>query len=195
LNEDFEEDYPGMLQKEYEFYKKKYDLKPIAGSTFFLRMRPGNFPTIRLAQLAMLVQESAHLFSKIKEAHSVNEIKKWFDVTANDYWHYHYRFNETSPYKPKKLGTAMINNLVINTISPMLFAYGNYHVEEKYKQKALRWLEETAAENNSITKDFLQLKIENKNAFDSQALIELKNEYCNKKRCLDCAIGNAILKD
>jgi hypothetical protein len=88
----------------------------------------------------------------------------------------------------------MIDNIIINTIIPMLFAYGSYHKEEKYKQKALRWLEETSPEINSITKGFQQLKTENKSAFDSQALIELKNEYCNKKRCLDCAVGNAILK-
>jgi hypothetical protein len=157
-------------------------------------MRPGNFPTIRLAQLAMLIQGSAHLFSKIKEAGSVKLVRKWFDVVANDYWHYHYRFEEPSAFKKKKLGDAMIDNIIINTICPVLFAYGNYHDENKYKEKALKWLEETAAESNSITKGFLQLGIENKNAFDSQALIELKNEYCNKKRCLDCAVGNAILK-
>ncbi len=188
------EDYPKMLQKEYEFYRNKYGLKPNNNTVFFLRMRPGNFPTIRLAQLAMLVHESAHLFSKIKEATSVADVKKWFDVTGNDYWHYHYRFDETSAFKKKKLGAAMIDNIIINTIVPMLFAYGNYHDEEKYKQKALKWLEETSAEINSITKGFQELKIENKNAFDSQALIELKNEYCNKKRCLDCSVGNYLLK-
>jgi hypothetical protein len=88
----------------------------------------------------------------------------------------------------------MTDSIIINTITPMLFAYGHYHNEEKYKQKALRWLEETPAENNSITKGFRQLNIDNKNAFDSQALIELKNEYCDKKRCLDCSVGNSILK-
>ncbi|HEV8285980.1 MAG TPA: DUF2851 family protein [Chitinophagaceae bacterium] len=194
LNKNFKEDYPNMLTKEYQFYKNKYKLKPCNNPVFFLRMRPGNFPTIRLAQLAMLVHDSAHLFSKIKEAVSVNEIKKWFDVTANDYWHYHYSFSEVSSFKKKRLGTVMIENIIINTIAPVLFAYGNYHDDEKYKQKALQWLEETSAESNSITKNFQQLKIENKNAFDSQALIELKNEYCTKKRCLDCAVGNAILK-
>jgi hypothetical protein len=194
LRGDFQDAYPGMLKKEYEFYKKKYELRSICNMPFFLRMRPGNFPTIRLAQLAGLVHESAHLFSKIKDAVSVREVKKWFDVTANDYWHYHYRFNETSPFRKKKLGAFMIDSIIINTIAPMLFAYGIYHGEEKYKQKALQWLEETSAENNSITKKFQRLKIENKNAFDSQALIELKNEYCSSKRCLDCAVGNAILK-
>lgn len=195
LNKDFEEDYPGMLKKEYDFYKKKYNLKSISSNAFFLRMRPGNFPTIRLAQLAMLVVESAHLFSKIKEAISLADVKKWFDITANDYWHYHYSFDEPSSFKKKRLGATMINNIIINTIAPIVFAYGNYHNEEKYKEKALQWLEEPAAENNSITKKFEQLNIENINAFDSQALIELKNEYCNKKKCLECSVGNSILKN
>ena len=156
-------------------------------------MRPGNFPTIRLAQLAMLVFDSAHLFSKIKEAVSVNEIKKWFGVTANDYWHYHYRFDEPSSFRKKKLGASMTDNIVINTIG-QCFSLMVITIMKKYKQKALRWLEETSAENNSITKGFRQLNIDNKNAFDSQALIELKNEYCDKKRCLDCSVGNSILK-
>ena len=194
LNKNFSEDYPKMLKKEYEFYKCKYDLKPITNAVFFLRMRPGNFPTIRLAQLAMLVFGSAHLFSKVKETTSVNEIKRWFDITANDYWHYHYRFDDSSPFRRKKLGASMTDNVMINTIVPMLFAYGNYHGEEGYKQKAVRWLEEISAENNTISKGFQKLGIENKNAFDSQALLELKNEYCDKRRCLDCSIGNSILK-
>jgi Protein of unknown function (DUF2851) len=194
LDEKFEEDYPKLLQKEYKFLQDKYKIKPIRLPLHFLRMRPGNFPTIRLAQLTILVHESAHLFSKIKETDSVKDIKKWMDATANDYWHYHYRFDESSSFKKKKLGTAMIDNIIINTVCPVLFAYGNYHNENKYKDKALQWLEETAGENNLITKGFQQLNIENRNAFDSQALIELKNEYCNKKRCLDCGVGNAILK-
>ena len=190
----FKEDYPQLLQKEYKFQQSKGKIKPVEIPIMFLRMRPGNFPTIRLAQLAMLVHGSAHLFSKIKEAGSVKEVKKWFDVTANDYWHYHYRFDETSSFKKKTLGVTMIDNIIINTVCPVLFAYGNYHDENKYKDKALKWLEEIAAEKNSITLGFQKLLIENKNAYDSQALIELKNEYCVKKRCLDCSVGNAILK-
>jgi len=191
----FTEDYPKLLQKEYSFLQNKYNLKPIHVPVHFLRMRPGNFPTIRLAQLAMLVHTSAHLFSKIKEENSVTEITKWFDVTANDYWHYHYRFDEASSFKKKKLGGTMIDNIIINTICPVLFAYGNYHDENKYKDKALKWMEQTTAESNSITKGFVKLNIENKNAYDSQALIELKNEYCNKKRCLECGAGNYLLKN
>ena len=192
---DFSEDYPQMLQKEFIFLQQKYNLRPVNMPVHFLRMRPGNFPTIRLAQLAMLVHHSAHLFSKIKEAESIKEINNWFDITANDYWHYHYRFDELSAYKKKKLGSTMIDNIIINTVCPLLFAYGNYHNEQRYKDKAMQWLEQTGAETNSITKGFLQAGIENKTAFDSQALIELKNEYCNKKRCLECGVGNVLLKD
>jgi len=190
----FTDEYPKLLQREYKFLKEKYKLKPIHQPVHFLRMRPGNFPTIRLAQLAMLITGSAHLFSKIKETVSVKDVVKWFDVTANDYWHYHYKFDETSAFKKKNLGAAMVDNIIINTVAPVLFAYGTYHDENKYKEKAMKWLEKTAAESNNITKGFQKLGIENKSAFDSQALIELKNEYCSKKRCLDCGVGNAILK-
>lgn len=194
LQENFTEDYPVMLQKEYAFYKNKYGLQPINNPVFSLRMRPGNFPAVRLAQLAMLVHHSVHLFVEIKEAAEVKNVKSRFDITANDYWHYHYRFDEHSAFRKKKLGTAMIDNIVINTIAPVLFAYGNYHNEQLYKDKALQWLEETTAESNVITKGFEKLGLENRTAYDSQALIELKNNYCHPKRCLDCGVGNAILK-
>ena len=194
LDEAFTEDYPVMLQKEYRFLKKKYNLQKIEGSLIFLRMRPSNFPTIRLAQLAMLVHNSLHLFSKIKEANDLKNIKQLLQVTANDYWHYHYVFDETSAFKKKKLGEQMTGNILINTVVPILFAYGHYHHENVYKDKALQWLEDIKAEKNSITNGFESLQVENKNAFDSQALIQLKNEYCNKKRCLDCSVGNKLLR-
>jgi hypothetical protein len=194
LDNKFEEDYPKLLRKEYYFQKSKHKLKPSPVPVLFLRMRPGNFPTIRLVQLAKLVHESAHLFSKIKDADSLKDVKQWLDVTANDYWHYHYRFDELSSFKEKKLGIFMVDNIIINTVVPALFAYGSYYGEQKYKDKALQWLGESASENNSITRGFHSIGIENKNAYDSQALIELKNEYCDKKRCLDCSAGNSILR-
>lgn len=194
LEKQFEEDYPKLLQREYKFLKKKYDLKSIYAPVHFLRMRPGNFPTIRLSQLAALIQNSAHLFSKILEAEKIAEIKKLFDVTANDYWHYHYRFDEASSFKKKTIGKDMTHNVIINTIVPVLFAYGLYHKEEKYKNKAILWLEELSAEVNSITKGFANLYLSNSSAFDSQAFIELKTQYCDQKHCLQCAIGNALLK-
>lgn len=190
----FNDDYLQLLQREYKFLQKKYDLNPIHTPVHFLRMRPGNFPTVRLAQLAMLVFYSAHLFSKILEAADVLEIKQLFSVTANDYWHYHYRFEEASDYKPKKLGLTMISNIIINTAAPMVFAYGLHHKNEDYKTKALRWLDEVPAETNVITTGFKNLTITIRSAFDSQSLIELKTQYCEGKRCLQCAVGNSILK-
>lgn len=195
LKENAAEDYAIMLYREYIFLKNKYKLKPILISPLFLRMRPGNFPGIRLAQLAMLIHQSSHLFSKIKETENADELKNWLNVTANDYWHYHYRLDEPSAFKPKQLGQAMINNIIINTMAPVMYAYGQYHQQEHYKLKALNWLEFCEAEKNTITNGYLQLGIKNSNAADSQALIELKNEYCNNKRCLECAVGNAIIRE
>ena len=194
LNGAFNDDYPQLLQREYSFLKKKYNLKPTHIRVQSLRMRPGNFPAIRLAQLAMLIQHSAHLFSRILETENVLEIKKLFEVTANDYWHYHYTIDELSGFKKKTIGKEMMENVVINSIVPVLFAYGLHHKEEKYKTKALNWLEATAAERNAVTKGFSALQLANKTAYDSQAYIELKTQYCDQKHCLQCAVGNALLK-
>ena len=194
LENDFSEDYPTLLQKEYQFYKKKYQLQQAKIQMHFLRMRPSNFPTIRLAQLAMLIHNSLHLFSIIKETTELTAIKKLLSVTANDYWHYHYTFEEISDFKVKNLGTQMIDTIIINTIIPILFAYGQHHKEIIYIEKAQLWMEQLSAEKNNITNGFKLLNIQNNNAFDSQSLIQLKNEYCNQKRCLHCAIGNKLLK-
>lgn len=195
LDREFEESYPKMLQKEYLFLKKKYKLKKVEASLIFLRMRPSNFPTVRLAQLAMLVHKSQHLFSKIKESGDIKSLKQLLQVTANDYWHYHYVFDEISTFKRKKPGEQMINNILINTIVPLVFAYGHYHSEPDHKEKALHWLDVVAGEKNNITKGFTELQVQPRSAFDSQALIQLKNEYCNSKRCLDCSIGNKLLRN
>ena len=115
-------------------------------------------------------------------------------MAANDYWHYHYIFDEESAFKKKTLGRQMIQNILINTVVSILYAYGYFNNDDAYKNKALKWMEQIAAEKNNITKGFEALNIENKTAFDSQALIQLKNEYCNKRHCLQCAIGNNILR-
>lgn len=195
LQNEFSEDYPLMLQKEYQFLKSKYSLQPINMQVHFLRMRPGNFPTVRLAQLAMLVQQSSHLFSKIKEMQSLSEVKKLLSVSANDYWNYHYVFDEPSSFKEKTLGKQTIENIIINTIVPIIFSYGHLHKEVLHKDKALQWLEELSAEKNNITNQWVDAGTENKNALDSQSLIELKTQYCDKRRCLECAVGNSLLKN
>jgi hypothetical protein len=194
LNGERAEHYPKMLQKEHLFLQKKYGLAPIKFPIHFLRMRPANFPTIRLAQLAALVQSSSHLFSKIKDVDSVKDLQKLLNATANDYWHTHYQFDELTSFLPKKLGKQMVDNIIINTVLPMLYTFGWHTNNDVYKQKAILFAEQITAEKNAITKGFVELNITNANAFDSQALIQLKNNYCDKKLCLQCSIGASILK-
>ena len=194
LSQKFEGDYPNLLTREYHFLQKKYRLTPVSLPVHALRMRPGNFPAIRLAELAMLVHESSHLFSRIIEAASATEIRKFFAITANDYWHYHYQLDKETAFRKKSVGSSMVDNLIINTVAPLLFLYGSHHKENRYRDMALNCLMETRAEQNQITRGFVRLEIKIGNAADSQALIELKNQYCQEKRCLDCSIGHSILK-
>lgn len=194
LNETFTETYPQLLQKEYQFIARKCHLKPIHRPPVFLRMRPANFPTIRLAQLAKLVSVSSHLFSKVIETKSISDLKNLLNVSANDYWHYHYHFDQPTGYKPKKLGEQMIYNIIINTIVPLLFAYGMIKKEDAYKEKAIEWLTHIPAEKNSIITHWKKYGVPCKNAMLSQGLVELKNSYCQEKRCLQCAIGYQVLR-
>lgn len=194
LEGDFKESYPKLLQKEYRFLQKKYRLKKISLQPHFLRMRPANFPTLRLAQLAMLIHHSSHLFSKIKELKNVKEVEALFKIISNDYWHYHYRLDEISGYKPKQLGKQMIHTIIVNTVIPVLFTYGLYTNNESCKATAIQWLSEIEAEKNTITQSWIALHITNSNALESQALIQLYNHYCKQKKCLDCAVGNKVLK-
>ena len=193
LEGEFKEDYPIMLQKEYRFLAKKYSLQPINKPPVFLRMRPANFPTIRLAQLAILIQQSTHLFSRIKDSSTIADVQSLLNVTANDYWHYHYVFDETTPYSPKNLGRQMVNNIIINTVIPVLFAYGVNNNEQRFKDLPIKWLLQLPPEQNNITRKWKEKEVLNQNALDSQALIELKKNYCDKRLCLDCAVGNKII--
>ena len=195
LNGSYLDHYAILLQKEYRFLQKKYQLQPVSIQPNFLRMRPANFPTIRLAQLAMLIVHSVHLFSKIKEQNDIAAVKQLFNVTANDYWHTHYQFDTESDYLEKKLGATAIDNVLINTVIPVLFAYGLHMQDEAIKEKAIKWLMAVKKENNAITKQWQQTHVAIVSAFDSQALIELTNNYCAQKRCLECAVGNSIFKN
>ncbi len=195
LSGKYKEDYPIMLQREYRFLKQKYALQPVTKQPAFLRMRPAAFPTVRLAQLAMLLYQSANLFSKLKDCQQPEKAMELFMVTANDYWNKHYRFDEITIHQPKHLGKQMAKNILINTVIPILFAYGLYSREEAYKERCIQWLYRLPAEQNRITLPWQKAGITHRSALDSQALIELANQYCVNKRCLDCAVGNKILKN
>lgn len=193
LQEDFEEAYPSLLKKEYTFLAKKYKLKPVPWPVLFLRMRPGNFPTIRLAQVAILLHTAGSLFTQLRDCETIAEIKALLDITANDYWHYHYRFGEPGKFSIKKLGEEMIRSIIINVICPILITYSKHNDEPAYSQKAFQWLEMLPAENNSIVRKFESIGAHARSAADTQALLELKSQYCDHRHCLDCAIGNFLL--
>ncbi len=188
------DEYMRQLQKEYLFLKKKYALPAIQVPVHFLRMRPSNFPSVRLAQLASLLHRKSHFFSSLLAADTAKEAAALLNVTAGPYWDHHYLPGEDSVFKKKKLGKQALDNILINTAIPLLFAYGHHRDDAIYMEKAIRWLEEVDAENNNITRVFELAGVQVKSAYDSQACIQLKNQYCNSKRCLECAVGNRILK-
>jgi hypothetical protein len=189
-----EDDYAKLLWREYQFLKGKYNLQPINLPVHFLRMRPPNFPTIRLAQLAALLFNSSHLFSRIIEEREVGNMENLLQATANDYWHYHFRFDEESSFQPKKIGQDMVHHLIINVVAPAIFGFGLYHRQDHFTSRAVALLEGLPAEKNAITNGFVKLGVKPEQAAASQALIELKNNYCNERRCLECALGNALLR-
>jgi len=196
LNGDMVDEYPRKLKQEYTFLQKKYDLQPIENHLWkLMRMRPQNFPTIRLAQFAGLVVNSNHLFSKILEIKDVSALRALFtDVKVNPYWETHYRFDVQSPQSPKNLGPGSIDVLLLNTVALFVFCYGKYNQLQYHINRSLKLLENLPNENNKIVEDFSTLGVKIKTAFESQALLELKNSYCNNKKCLHCAVGNKILK-
>lgn len=189
------DDYFLALRNEYSFLLKKYKLAGIDTHLWkFMRLRPVNFPTVRIAQLAALIHQSSALFSRILEMEDLDELQTLFNVTASDYWDTHYRFNKASAEnKPKHLGDTVFQNLVINTIAPLLFVYGEQHLNQGMKDRALLFLEKVPPESNQVTGKWNELGIECLSAFESQALIQLKKQYCENKKCLHCQIGAKII--
>ncbi len=189
------DDYYLSLREEYSFLYKKYQLKAIEGHLWkFLRLRPANFPGIRISQFAALLHSSANLFSKVLESERIDELKKLFKVQASAYWQTHYNFNQVSKRSSKKeLGETAITIFIINVVIPFLFVYGEKCNKPYLKNRALEFLELLPAENNSIISKWHLLGIEARSAFDTQALLQLKNYYCESKKCLNCHIGVKLL--
>ncbi|HUI33721.1 MAG: DUF2851 family protein [Dysgonamonadaceae bacterium] len=193
-DESLTDDYYLQLKKEYRFLKKKYTLKNLNGFIFkSLRVRPQGFPQVRIAQLAAVLQQTKRLFSHILEKEDENLLRLFFHINASEYWQTHYTFGKPSKKISKYPGDASINVILINTVVPLLFAYGKKNNIEKYCTRALTILEELKPERNSIITEFRKHNITPKNAADTQALIQLKKEYCDKKKCLYCKIGYQIL--
>ncbi|MDQ3192266.1 MAG: DUF2851 family protein [Bacteroidota bacterium] len=195
LNASFEEEYPIQLQKEYNYLKQKYNLKPIDSHLWkFMRLRPVSFPTIRLSQFANLIHHSQNMFVKILECSSLKEYYELFNISTSLYWESHYTFRKQSKMTKKPLGKTSIDGILINTIAPFLFVYGIQKQDDTYKERALELLESIEGENNNIIKKWNEIGIISRSAFQSQALLELKKNYCDSKKCLKCSIGNNLLK-
>jgi len=196
LTDDLQDDYPVALRKEYQFLQKKYSLTSIPKHLWkFSKLRPLNFPTVRLAQFAVLIYHSNHLFSKVQDTRGAENYEKLFtDIKVNAYWDDHYQFDKPSKLAAKNLGKSSVDILLLNTIVLFLFSYGNQHQQERYVNRALQLLEFLPAEQNSIIAGFVDIGVKADSAYESQALLELKNSYCNYKKCLQCAVGNKILK-
>ena len=201
LENDFTEEYPLLLKREFTVMKAKFNLVTLPAERWkFMRMRPSNFPTIRLAQMAQLIHKNGCLFSKIHEAKNTVEVKALFDVVTSEYWETHWRLNRLpqcdSPTnsKPKHLGDATADVLIINAVAPLLFCYGKLHKDESVCDTAMQFLEETEAEDNAIIRHFASYGIAAQNAMQTQALLHLYNMYCKRKRCLECRWGNVLLR-
>ncbi|WP_281226538.1 DUF2851 family protein [Flavobacterium aquiphilum] len=160
----------------------------------FFKHRPDNFPTIRLSQLANLYHSQQNLFSKITDLNSVEVAYEIFRISVTPYWETHYQFDKESPKKTKKLTKSFIDLIVLNTIIPLQFAYAKSQGKE-VSEDIIAVLNEVEPEKNSIIEKFSSFGIKAKNAFESQSLLQLKNEYCNKNKCLDCAIGMELLRN
>nr|WP_294934394.1 DUF2851 family protein [uncultured Flavobacterium sp.] len=194
LLEEKEDIYYKDLQFRWKYLADKYQLKSVYIEPLqYFKLRPDNFPTIRLAQLAKLYHQQDNLFSKIIEAKSIAEIYAVFNVRLSEYWQTHYQFDKVSSVKRKGLTSSFIDLLVMNTIVPMKFAFSKYFGEE-VSEELIGLLTAIDAEKNVIVDKFRFFGLNVRNAFDSQTLLQLKNEYCNRGKCLQCGIGIELLK-
>lgn len=189
-----EDDYQSYLKKEYNHLRKKHHFKPIDSQLWkFHRLRPLNFPTIRIAQLASFLKGKNSLLSTVVHKQTLSDLRAFLASEATGYWKSHYQFAKPSPPKNKALGKSATDVIIINTIVPFLFTYGKLTGKNYLKDKAIDFLNETGPEKNSVTEGWQLLGFPINNAFDSQGFIQLKNKYCSARKCLSCRIGMKII--
>ena len=189
-----EDTYSRDLKARFDYLTHKYQLsKIVIEPVQFFKHRPDNFPTIRLAQLAMLYNQQRNLFSQIITIKNLSEFYKLFAISISNYWQTHYQFDKESPKKKKQFSKSFIDLLVINTIIPIQFAYAKSQGKE-VSETIITLLQEVASEKNVIIQKFAGFGVKSKNAFETQSLLQLKNEYCNHSKCLQCAVGIQLLK-
>ncbi|MFV5703504.1 DUF2851 family protein [Flavobacterium sp. XS2P12] len=194
LDSEKEDNYFKDLKFRYFYLLHKYQITKICMEPVqFFKHRPDNFPTIRLSQLANLYHCQQNLFSKISTLNSLKDIYEVFQVCASEYWLNHYQFDKESPKKKKPLSKSFIDLIVINTIIPLQFAFAKSQVKE-ISEDLISLITEVSAEKNAVIDKFSSFGVRSKSAFETQSLLQLKNEYCNKSKCLECAIGMELLK-
>ena len=189
-----QDEYIKKLEQEYQFLRKKYDLTPLSSSLWkFLRLRPSNFPTVRLMQFAKLLHQNSFSFSCLSQETDFENIYKLLMITPSQYWETHFRPDVESPKTDKRLGKSSAELIIINTLIPILFAYGKLRGDDDLFNKALEWFQTMLPEKNSIISEWKKTGITAENAMQSQALIYLTKNYCQVKKCLHCAIGHAVM--
>lgn len=194
LTNKLKDSYPRKLLKEYKYLKNKYNLYSMDNTNWkFMRMRPVSFPTIRISQFANIIYNSSGILNIILETDKLADIISLLSTSASPYWKDHYRFDKITPGKSKKLGLSSINIILINTIIPIMFVYGKVKNNTSLHDRALTWLSQIKPESNKITREFSSMGLKAENAMQSQAMIQLKNDYCSKKRCLGCRFGHILL--
>ena len=194
LLEDKEDLYIKQLQSNFEYQQHKYQIeKAQVNPLQFFKHRPDNFPTLRLSQLANLYHKQPYLFSSLMALTSIKDIYDLFSISVSNYWETHYQFDKVSPKKKKMLSKSFIDLLIINTLIPLRFLYAKSQGKE-VSEELVSLLNQVAPEKNAIMDKFKSFSVVVSDAFESQALLELKNEYCNKFKCMECAIGISVLK-
>lgn len=184
------DEYYQVLRREYKILQRKYSLEPLHYSQWrFLRLRPANFPTVRISQIASLLVNHKNLFSKILTITDHRELYTLFSNPPSSYWQEHYHFRKKSKSKTPTIGRSSIYSIIINSVVPLLAAYSSRTDNYIYMERAIDFLQKTPLENNTIIRQWKDLGWVGKSSFDSQALIGLYNQYCVKRRCLSCTIG------
>lgn len=194
LATEFHDNYPISLATEFRHLSRTYNLKPISAAAWkFLRLRPSNFPTIRIAQFAQLLKSTENLFSKVMQIESLRDGYDLFRINTSEYWLNHFVFDKPADAIQKNMGKGSVENILINTVVPFLFAWGSENGSEQHRKKALELLEKIPAEDNHLIRSWKDAGIPAHSAFQSQALVQLKIQYCSEKKCLSCAIGNQLI--
>ncbi len=194
LDNNYTDGYFKNLKREYIHLRNKFGLKSLPNHIWkMMRTRPSNFPTIRLTQLASLIHQSSYMFSKILAINHYKDAMMLLTCESSEYWNSHYQFDEETAIKSKKIGDQSKHNIITNTIVPMLFLYGKEKGMDDFCEKAIDLLYEIPAEKNNLIEEWSKHYLKPKNMADSQALIHLKNNYCNSHRCLECMIGKELV--